>query len=208
MASPRPLFSTHLPLATSVLRLPLCCPGLFLPGARRRPSARSRALVTTSRRAAPGAPEQPIGRHGAGAARGGAGKPISCSQSCTTTKGPGRAGGRQGSHRSEGAGPAAATSAPAAPLGSRKCGDTGGRAAVGWPLSDFPTRPFPYRDVHGDTGILRVTETCSVTPRPAPTPPDLAHHRACTCGKSTSRRFRPHRLDHWHLGCARDCCGF
>lgn len=78
-ASPRPLFSTLLPLATSVLRLPLCCPGLFLSGARRRPSARSRALVTTSRRAAPGAPEQPIGRPGAGAARGGAGKPISCS---------------------------------------------------------------------------------------------------------------------------------
>lgn len=79
-----------------------------------------------------------------------------------------------GHRRSEGARPAAATSAPAAPLGSRKCGDTGGRAAVGWPLSDFPTRPSPYRDVHGDTGLLRVTETCSVTPRPAPTPPDLA----------------------------------
>lgn len=118
-ASPRLLLSPLLPLAPNALRLPLCCPGLFLLGARRRPSARSRALVTTSRRAAPGPPAQPIGRPGAGAARGGAGKPISCSQSCTTTKGPGRAGGRQGSDRSAGAGPVAATSVPAAPLGSR-----------------------------------------------------------------------------------------
>lgn len=121
-ASPGPLFFPLLPLTRSVLRLPLCCPGLFLPRARRRPSARSRALVTTSRRAAPEAPAQPIGRPAAGAARGGAGKPISCSQSCTTTKGPGRAGGGQGSDRSAGARPAAATSAPAALLGSRKCG--------------------------------------------------------------------------------------
>lgn len=147
-ASPGLLFSPLLPLAPSVLRLPLCCPGLFLPGARRRPSARSRALVTTSRRAAPGAPAQRIGRPGTGAARGGAGKPISCSQSCTTTKGPGRAGGRQGSDRSAGAGPAAATSAPAAPLGSQPAGD--GKPA-----------PLP-RDPPGPLLTSRITEPAPV----------------------------------------------
>lgn len=145
-ASPGPLFSPLLPLTRSVLRLPLCCPGLFLPRARRRPSARSRALVTTSRRAAPEAPAQSIGRPAAGAARGGAGKPISCSQSCTTTKGPGRAGGGgQGSDRSAGSRPAAATSAPSALLGSRKCGlhrrEGGGWLPALW-LS-YPTLSLP-----------------------------------------------------------------
>lgn len=53
--SPRP-FSSLLPLAQRALGLPLCCPGLFLPRARRGLGARSRALVTTSCRAAPRSP--------------------------------------------------------------------------------------------------------------------------------------------------------
>lgn len=176
-ASPRPLASPLLPFTPSVLRLPLCCPGLFLPGARRRPRARSRALVTTSRRAAPEVPAQPIGRPGAGAARGGAGKPISCSQSCTTTKGPGRAGGRrQGSDRSHaGARPAAATSVPARRAAPRRAahvsvGHTGGRAAVGCPHSGCPTRPSPYRDVHGATENPRVTGNLLRYPETRPDP--------------------------------------
>lgn len=194
------------PARPGCARAPLCCPGLFVPGARRGPGARSRALVTTSRRAAPGAPAQPIGRPGAGAARGGAGKPISCSESCTTTKGPGRSGGRQGSDRSAGAGAAAATSASAAPLGSRKCGRRG-REGGGWvPAPRLPCRALPTvrsRRHRGPAGHGKPAPL----PQTRPAPPDPSASEPAPAGRALPVTARPSGLITGTWGVS-DCGGF
>jgi hypothetical protein len=108
-------FSRSLPLAPSARSgSQLCCPGLFLTLSVAGPRARSRALVTSSRRAAPGPPRRGLVGPDLARPRGGAGRaagrraerPISCSQRCTTTKGPGRPAAARSSNRRAGAGPA------------------------------------------------------------------------------------------------------
>lgn len=186
LPGPRSLPSSHSPRE---LGLPLCCPGLFLPRARRGPDARSRALVTTSRRAAPGGPRaahwSARGWRGSGRGR----EPISCSQSCTTTKGPGRAGGRQGSHRSAGAGPPQLPQRPPArppsarrPPASRKCRRRRGARSLPSPP------PPPCRDARrprGPAGDGKPAPLPRDPPRPLLT--SRIPEPARTCRESTSR---------------------